>query len=182
MSCCFRADGTVTRAWPPVIVGAPTAACPPFSDDVVGLMSVVLVHGDGNCAVITSAEGAGVRVVGEGEAGSSHLVDQIRSLSGDRDLHRSGGFRGVVVGEEYGQGREMRQDLVLADVGVLGSAGVRADGAGVAVAAPVGGACRWTMLIPAAARTGLRPAARPAGTAAQRGLPVRAARWRPGRR
>src|ERR1039457_1080785 len=139
MSCCFRAGGTVTRAWPPVIVGAPTAACPPFSDDVVGLMSVVLVHGDGNCAVITSAEGAGVRVVGEGEAGSSHLVDQIRSLSGDRDLHRSGGFRVVVVGEEYGHGREMRQDLVLADVGVLGSAGGRADGAEVAVAGTGGG-------------------------------------------
>src|ERR1035438_683585 len=132
MSGRSRAGGIVTRAWPPVIAGAPTAACPPNDDDVVGLMSVVLVHGDGHCAVITSAEGACVRVVGEGDAGSSHLVDQIRSLSGDRDLHRSGGFGVAVAGEEYGHGREMRQDLVLADVGGLGSAGGRADGAGVA--------------------------------------------------
>ena len=43
-------------------------------------------------------------------------------------------------------------------------------------------ACRWTRLIPAGARTGRRPAARPAGTAGWAGLPGRAARWRPGRR
>src|SRR5580692_11115436 len=42
-------------------------------------------------------------------------------------------------GEQQMQGRQVRQELVLADVGVLRAGRVRCHGAGVAVPAPVGG-------------------------------------------
>ena len=56
-----------------------------------------------------------------------------------RPRFASGGSCPAAPASRMAQGGQVRQDLVLADVGVLRPGRVRARGAGVAVAAPVGG-------------------------------------------
>src|SRR5436190_18680096 len=80
-----------------------------------------------------------------------------------------------------GPGGQPGQDLVLADVQVLGPPGVGAGGAGVAVAAPVGG------FAVGPGRSSRRPQIPQRSSPASRywrvaGRPGRAARWHPGRR
>nr|WP_265584246.1 hypothetical protein [Streptomyces acidicola] len=54
--------------------------------------------------------------------------------------HRRRPVKIHVAGEAEVQGRQMRQDMLLAQTGMGGAAGLRAGGACVAVAAPVAGA------------------------------------------
>src|SRR5690242_11809472 len=105
---------------------------------VVLVVSAVLAYGDRRNVSVAGADGPGVRVVGEGDARRPQLVDQARCLTGSGDLHGAAGWRLIALDED-GQRGQVRQDLVLPDVGVLGPAGSRAGRAGVAVAAPVGG-------------------------------------------
>jgi hypothetical protein len=104
-------------------------------------MSVAVAGGDGYTVPGVSPQGLALRIVGERAAAGSQVVDQFRSVRGAGDL------AGLVwlalgvflAGEQDGQGCQVGRDLVFADIGVLGPEGVGAGGAGVAVAAPVGG-------------------------------------------
>jgi hypothetical protein len=88
---------------------------------------------------VAGADGPGVRVVGKGDACAAQLVDQACCLAWGGDLQGAVMQRLIVAAEEDGQGGQMRQDLVLTDIGVLRPTWFRTGGAGVAVAAPVGG-------------------------------------------
>jgi hypothetical protein len=72
----------------------------------------------------------------------AELVDQGSSIDWPGQLSyaaAAAGWRSGRTGEQDADGGQVRQDLVLADVGVAGACGVRAGSAGMAVAAPVGG-------------------------------------------
>ena len=142
MSCRFRACSIVTRAQPPVAVVAV------FSVRRVSFLRILVsraksaVVADGDGDVVLAAESPLVRVVGEDAAHGAQAVDQIRGL------RRGGHLRNVLPAagrclagpaQEDGDGRQVGEDLVPADVGVLRPAGAGSGGAGVAVAAPVGG-------------------------------------------
>src|ERR1022692_2773455 len=105
-------------------------------------------HGFGGVCL----QGFRPRVVGEGDLAGTQVADRlcvadwccdVGSLPGAAPFPLGGGFR---AGQADEQGRQVRQDVVLTDVEVLGPGGVRRAGAGIPVAAPVG-----------------RPAVRPAG-------------------
>lgn len=110
-----------------------------LSPAVVPVMSMILGRGDRDGVVAIEADRSGVRVVGEDGARSSQLVDEVRGLGGAGGLHGATVVRHGVVSGEDGQGGQVRQDLIFADVGVLRLAGSRAGGAGAAMAAPVSG-------------------------------------------
>jgi hypothetical protein len=98
--------------------------------------------GDRRCVVTAGAQGPAGRVVGQDGAVGAQLVDQRGRAGGAGQLSgsaaRPAGFAGI-TGEQDGDSGQVREDLVLADIAVLRPAGIRAGGAGVAVAAPVGG-------------------------------------------
>jgi hypothetical protein len=100
-------------------------------------VSAVLAYGDRHAAA--GADGPGGRVVGKGDACGPQLVDQACCLAWGDDLQGAVRQRLIVAVEADAQGGQVRQDLVLTDIGVLRPAWFRAGGAGVAVAAPVGG-------------------------------------------
>ena len=127
----------VTQARPPAAVGALAAFLFLLFWAVVLVVSAILAYGDRHA--VAGADGPGVRVVGKGDACSPQLVDQACCLTWGGDLHGAGRQRLTVAAEEDGQGGQVRQDLVLTDISVLRPAWFRAGGAGVAVAAPVGG-------------------------------------------
>ena len=118
-------------------IGCLVSFLPP-SHAAVPVVSAVSAHGDRRDATAAGAEGPGVRVVSEDDARRPELVDQGRRLSRSRDLRGAAGWRGVAV-QEDGHGGQARQDLILADVGVLRPSWLWAGSAGVAVSAPVGG-------------------------------------------
>lgn len=108
---------------------------------LVAGVSAIVADDDGYGIAGVGPESPLVRVVGESDACSSQMVDQLGGPRGCDDLGCA--LPRVVLGlvlacEQDGQGGQVGHDLVLADVQVLRSAGVRAGGAGVAVAAPVG--------------------------------------------
>ncbi len=102
------------------------------------------------------AQGPAIRVVGEDHAVGAQLVDQ-RSRAVRAGQLRQAAVSAVGLpgeaGQQDGEGGQVREDLVLADIGVLRPGGIGDGGAGVAVAATGRRACRWTTPIPAAART-----------------------------
>ena len=152
-----------------------------LSRAVVLVVSAVLAHGDCHDFAVAGADGPRIRVVGEGDARGPQLVDQARCHTRSSDLHGAVGWR-LIAAVEDGEGGQVWQDL--------DPPGRRCSSAGPGRCrwrwcgrnGTGRRACRWTMLIPAAARTDRRRAARPAGTAVWPGLPGRAARWCPGRR
>jgi hypothetical protein len=73
-----------------------------------------------------------LRIVGERATAGAQVVDQVRSLRRTSDRVY------VALGEQDREGCQVRRDLVLADIGVLGPGGIGAGGAAVAVPAPVG--------------------------------------------
>lgn len=106
----------------------------------IRLLAVGLACGDrGGVVVAVGADSAGVRVVGEDGAAAAQLVDQVSGVSRGSDVDCAGIVHRALVGEEDGQGGQVRQDLVFTDVSVLHSAGTWSGGDGVAVAASVGG-------------------------------------------
>ena len=54
----------------------------------------------------------------------AQLVDQVRGLPRRREVHLAFPVRHTIAGEEDGEGGQARQDLVLAEVGVSGHAGL----------------------------------------------------------
>src|SRR6266702_5421222 len=119
----------VSQARPSAAVGALAAFLFLLSWAVV-LVSAILAYGDRRA--VAGADGPGVRAVGKGDACGAQLVDQACCLAWGGDLHGAVRQRLIVAVEEDGQGGQVRQDLVLTDVGVLRSAGFR-----------TGGAARW---------------------------------------
>ena len=87
------------------------------------------------------AQGPAIGVVGEDGAIGAKLVDERCRVGGAGQLcpaaASSGGCPGR-RGEQDGEGGQVWQDLVFADIGVLRAGGIGDGGAGVAVAAPVG--------------------------------------------
>jgi hypothetical protein len=79
------------------------------------------------------------RVVGQDDVRGAQLVDEIGCLGWGRDLRCAVIARAAAAGKEDGHGGQVREDLVLTNLGVLGSAWFGAGGGGVAVAASVGG-------------------------------------------
>jgi hypothetical protein len=75
-------------------------------------------------------------VGGEDDPHGPQLVDQACCLTWAGDLGGAAGRR-LIAAEVDGDGGQVREDLVLANVGVLRPRGIGACGAGVAVAAPV---------------------------------------------
>src|SRR4029077_7242958 len=104
--------------------------------------SVVPADGDGWRVVTADAQGLADRVVGKYGAAGAELVDQGCCADRAAQLRQAavpaGGFPGRTA-EQDGDGGQVRQDLVLPHVGVLRPRGIGDSGAGVAVAAPVGG-------------------------------------------
>ena len=88
------------------------------------------------------AQGPAIRVVGQDGAVGAQPVDQRGRTGGAGQLSgsaaRPAGFPGITC-EQDGDSGQVREDLVLADISVLRPVRIRAGGAGVAVAAPVGG-------------------------------------------
>jgi hypothetical protein len=107
---------------------------------------VVLADGDRRRVVGTGAQGPAVWVVGEDDAADAELVDQgcCIGLAGylSEAAVPAAGFPGR-AGEQDGKGGQVRQDLVLAHVGVPGLSWFWAGGASVAVAAATSTGC-WT--------------------------------------
>jgi hypothetical protein len=94
--------------------------------------------GDGDNLAGVCAQCPVPRVVGERGAGDSQVVDQFRGLGWSRDpLSLAPGI--PVASEQDRQGRQVAQDLVLANIDVLRPARIGPGGAGVAVPASVGG-------------------------------------------
>src|SRR5580658_9885900 len=141
MSGRSRACSDVTRAQPPAAAGALCLLLPWRPSFLLGLVSVFLAD-DYRRVLVTGAQGPVVRVIGEDDAADAELVDQVCCTV--RAGHLAGtGVRAAqfadAAGEQDGDGGQVRQDLVLAHVGVRWSSRFWAGGAGVAVAAPVGG-------------------------------------------
>jgi hypothetical protein len=108
---------------------------------LAGLVRTVFGNSDRWRAWVAGAQGLVVRVVGQHSACRTQLVNQVRGAvrAGQPGQAPAARVRFAAAGEEDGQGGQVRQDLVLADVGVLGPGGIRDGGAGLAVPAPVGG-------------------------------------------
>ena len=102
------------------------------------VVSAIPAQRDRHAVPAGHADGLGVRVVDESCAHGPQLVDQVCGLARRGDLSGAVVFWRAVARQEDGQGGQVGQDLVLADMGVLRPAWVRVSGAGVAVAAPVG--------------------------------------------
>ena len=96
---------------------------PPFPGCCSGGWSAVAADGDRDGVAAASADGLRVRVVGDGDTVVPQLADQARDLSGGGDLHDAVVVLSLVPGEDDGQGGQVREDLVLADIGVPGPAG-----------------------------------------------------------
>lgn len=153
----------------------------PPSHAAVPVVSAVSAHGDRRDATVAGAEGPGVRVVSEDDARRPELVDQGRRLS-----------LGAVICAVSLDGAGSRSRRMATADSAAGSdpRGRRCSSAVLALGGQrwcsrVGTgrrACRSTRQIPAAVRTGRRPATRPAGNFVSPGPLGRAARWRPGRR
>jgi len=98
---------------------------------------------------VTCAQGPRRRVESEGDPAFPQVPNDILTAGRGEDVQPAAGTpptapgagfgAGFGAGQEQVQGRQVRQDAVLADVGVLRPGGVGGDGAGVAVAAAVGG-------------------------------------------
>ena len=134
-------SGSSPRARPSAAVGALAASPPPPPlpfRAVVPVVSAVLAYGDPHAVPAAGADGPRVRVVGESDACGPQLIDQACRLTRSGDLQSAVRQRPIVATEEDGKGGQVRQNLILTDIGVLWPAGARAGGAGVAVAAPVG--------------------------------------------
>src|SRR6266704_556742 len=129
----------VTQAQPPAAAGVSPDVLPPFPEVSFPGVSAVPAHGDRDGVVVTGADGQRVRVVGEDDTRGPQLVDQASGLGGGGELPGAVAVRLAAAGEKDGDSGQVGQDLVLAHVGVLGPTRFRAGGAGVAVAAPVGG-------------------------------------------
>jgi hypothetical protein len=111
---------------------------------------------DGRRVLTAGAQGPGIGVVGEDDAAGAEPVDQGRRIARRGDGHAAFPVCRIVTDEKDGEGGQVRQDLVLTDVGVLRPVRVGDGGAGVAVAAPVRG--------PAIGPAGFEPAPRTART------------------
>jgi hypothetical protein len=94
-----------------------------LSRDVVPALSAVPACGDYDGVAAAGADDAGLRVVREHGTQGSELVDEVHGLGGAGDLRGAVALRMAVVGEQDGDGRQVRQDPVLAYVGVPGPAG-----------------------------------------------------------
>ena len=115
---------------------------PPFPAVARVSASGICTDDDRRRVVPPGAERSVVRVIGDDNAVGAQLVDQHGRTSGAGHLGNGAaprsGFPGR-AGEQDGKGGQVREDLVFADVGVRGPSRFLACGAGVAVAAPVGG-------------------------------------------
>jgi len=104
---------------------------------------MLAVFGDENRwrVAVTGAHGLLVRVIGRHCASCTQPVDHGRGAGRAGQLSQSPVARILprITGEEDGQGSQVRQDLILANVGVLRPGGIGDRGAGVAVSAPVRG-------------------------------------------
>jgi hypothetical protein len=146
MSGRSRACSIVTRAQPPAAAGALflrfSLGGPPLSVLAGVSVSGVLADDDRRRVVAAGVQGPAIRVVGEDDAvgarpaGQHGAVRRAGHLSGSAAV-RSGypGRRG----EQDGDSGQVRQDLILADIGVLRPRGIGDGRAGVPVAAPAGG-------------------------------------------
>jgi hypothetical protein len=102
-------------------------------------VSAVPAHGDRDGVVATGADGQRVRVVGEDDTRGPQLVDQASGLGRGGELPGAVAVRRAAAGKKDGDSGQVGQDLVFTDVGVSRLSGAGRGGAGVAVAAPVGG-------------------------------------------
>src|SRR5260370_24285285 len=86
-----------------------------------------------------SVRSALARVIDEGDASGTQVVDQLRCPVGSGDSHDACSRSCLaLVGVQDGQGGRVGQGLVFPDVGVLGPGAVGAGGPGVTVTAPGG--------------------------------------------
>jgi len=105
-------------------------------------VSGVLADDDRRRVVAAGVQGPAIRVVSEDDAIGAQPVDQHGPVRGAGHLSGSAAVRSGYPGrrgEQDGEGGQVRQDLVLADIGVLRPRGIGDGRAGVPVAAPVGG-------------------------------------------
>ena len=98
--------------------------------------------GENDCRTLGSGtENAVAWVIGQRDPPGPQVSDHRRGVRAGGPVGLPRATADIVCrdAEEDGQGGQAGKDLVLADVGVPGPGGVRPGGAGVAVAAPVGG-------------------------------------------
>ena len=115
---------------------------PPLSVLARVSVSGVLADDDRRRVVAAGVQGPAIRVVSEDDAIGAQPVDQHGPVRRAGHLSGSAALRSGYPGrrgEQDGDSGQVRQDLVLADIGVLRPRGIGDGRAGVPVAAPVGG-------------------------------------------